>query len=99
MADFLKIVGEGLGVLNRIQDNVQSALPARSDLTDGFLVEDAAVSNGATINHGLGRQALGAIVVKQTDGTNPILVTGLSATTITVSGDAALAGTASFWVF
>ena len=98
MADFLKIIGDGLGVLNRVQDNVQSALPARSDITEGFLVEDAAVSNGATINHGLGRQALGAIVVKQTD-TNPIFVTALSSTTITIFGDVALTGTASFWVF
>jgi len=98
MADYLKIIQVGAELLNRVQDNVQNALPDRSDLTDGFLVEDAAVANEATINHGLGRQALGAIVVKQT-GTNPIFITALSSTTITISGDAALDGTASFWVF
>ncbi len=95
MADFLKIIQVGSEVLNRVQDNVGKALPARSDITSGFLVENASLSG--TINHRLGRQALGAIVVKQSDDTNPVIVTGLSATTITVAGTAT--GTASFWVF
>lgn len=96
MSDFVKIIGEGLGLLNNIQDNVESALPERSALSEGQLVENVSVESGP-INHGLGRQALGAIVVKQDDETNAILITGLSATTITVSGSAT--GTASFWVF
>ena len=96
MSDYVKLIGEGLGILNRIQDNVESALPARSQLTDGTFLEDVDIGSGP-INHGLGRQALGAIVVKQSDNANPIFITGLSATTITVSGSAT--GTASFWVF
>jgi hypothetical protein len=99
MADYLKIIQVGAEILNQVQDNVQNALPDRSDLTDGFLVENASVSNGATVNHGLGRQALGAIVVAQTNGVYPILITGLSPTTLTISSDANLDGTASFWVF
>ena len=99
MADFLKIVSTGLKALDIVQDNVESALPSRSDLTEGFMVENASVTPGGSVNHGLGRQALGAIVVKQSDTTNPVLVTGLSGTTITVNGAFTAGTTASFWVF
>jgi hypothetical protein len=96
MSDYVKLIGEGLGIINKIQDNVEDALPNRSDLAEGILLENVDITS-TPINHGLGRQALGAIVVKQSDATNPILVTGLSSTAITVSGSAT--GTASFWVF
>ena len=94
MADFLKIVTDAIPVLNRVQDNVRSALPARSDLTEGFLVENATVPGN--VNHGLGRAAIGAIVVKQTP-TDPVLVTGTSSTTVTLT--CASSGTASIWEF
>ena len=94
MSDFVKIVTTALPVINRIQDNVQSALPERSDITEGFLVENA--SYPGTVNHGLGRQALGAIVVKQ-DGADFVAVTALTSTTLTTAS--AGSGTASFWVF
>ena len=68
MSDLLKIVTTGLEALNLVQDNVQQALPDRSDITEGVLLEN--VSFPGTVNHGLGRQALGAIVLKQSDGAN-----------------------------
>lgn len=98
MADFLKIiqaVGAGVGVLNRVQDNVSAAQPARSDITDGFLVENA--SYPGSVNHGLGRQAIGAFVVSQTGGADPVVVTGLSATEVQL--DSAGSGSATLWVF
>ncbi len=99
MSDFVKIISTGLQALDIVQDNVEAALPSRSDFTEGTLVEDVSVSPGSSIDHRLGRQALGAIVVKQSDATNPVLVTGLSGTSITVSGSFAADTTASFWVF
>ncbi len=99
MSDFVKIITSALPVINRIQDNVQQALPDKSALTEGQLVENETISPGSTVNHGLGRQAVGALVVKQTDAANPVLVTGLSTTTITVSGAFVAGTTASFWVF
>ena len=99
MSDFVKIISTGLQALDIVQDNVEAALPSRSDLTEGTLVEDVSVSPGSSIDHRLGRQALGAIVVKQSDAANPVLVTGLSGTSITVGGSFAADTTASFWVF
>lgn len=99
MADFLKVVSNVLPVINRVQDQVQEALPSRSSLAEGQLVENETISPGSTVNHGLGRQAIGALIVKQSDATQPILVTELTATTITVSGAFAANTTASFWVF
>ncbi len=94
MSDFLKIVSTGLKALDIVQDNVESALPTRSDITEGFLVENA--SYPGAVNHGLGRQALGAIIVKQ-DGVDFVAVTSLTSTTLTTSSVGS--GTASFWVF
>lgn len=95
MSDLLKIVTTGLEALNLVQDNVQQALPDRSDITEGVLLEN--VSFPGTVNHGLGRQALGAIVLKQSDGANFVAVTELSSTSITTVS--AGSGTASLWVF
>ena len=96
MSDFLKIVTDALPIINRVQDNVRSAIPGRSDITEGFLVENA--SFPGEVNHGLGREAIGAIVVKQTDtGTDPLSVTATSSTTVTLA--CASSGTASIWVF
>ena len=94
MADILKIITTGIGVINRVQDNVQAAKPARSDITEGFLVENA--SYPGDVNHGLGRQAIGAFVVNQT-GADPVVVSGLSGTAVTL--DSVGEGTASLWVF
>lgn len=99
MSDFVKIVSTGLKALDIVQDNVEAALPSRSDLTEGAFVENVSVSPGSSVDHRLGRQALGAIVVKQSDATNPVLVTGLSGTSITVGGSFAANTTVSFWVF
>jgi hypothetical protein len=99
MSDFVKIISTGLSALNIVQDNVEAALPSRSDLAEGTLLQDVSVSPGSSVDHRLGRQALGAMVVKQSDTANPILVTGLSGTSITVSGSFAANTTVSFWVF
>ncbi len=103
MSDFVKIitgvVDVGLDALNMVQDNVEQALPDRSAISEGELVEDATVSPGASVNHRLGRQALGAFVIKQDDPANPVLVTGLSATAVTVNGSFDPDTTISLWVF
>ena len=99
MGDFFKVLGQGLGILNQVQDNVEAALPDSSDLTEGRLVEAVNVSPGDSVDHELGRQALGAFVVKQSDATAPVLVTGLSSTSITVHGAFAENSLVSFWLF
>jgi len=99
MSDFVKIISTGLSALNIVQDNVEAALPSRSELAEGELVEATTVSPGTSVNHRLGRQALGAFVVKQSDLANPVFVTGLSATTVTVSGSFDPDTTISLWVF
>lgn len=94
MADILKIISTGAGILNQIQDNVQAASPSESAINEGILLEGVAYPS--TSNHQLGRQAVGAIIVKQS-GADFVAVTGLSATTITTQSTGS--GTASIWVF
>lgn len=103
MSDFVKIitgvVDVGLDALNMVQDNVEQALPGRSDISEGELVENVTVSPGASVNHRLGRQSLGAFVLKQDDIVNPVFVTDLSDTTVTVGGSFDPGTTISMWVF
>lgn len=103
MSKFVKIIPElvevGLDALGMVQDNVDQALPETSTIGQGELLEDVTVSPGSTVNHRLGRQALGAIVVKQSDTTAPVLVTALSTSSVTLNGSFATNTTVSLWVF
>ena len=51
MSDYVKLIGEGLGIINKIQDNVEDALPNRSDLAEGILLENVDLTS-TPINHG-----------------------------------------------
>jgi hypothetical protein len=95
MADILKIITTGVAIVNRVQDNIQAAKAPRSDITEGFLVED--VDYSGTVNHGLGRQPVGAFVVNQTGGADPVIITDLNSTSLTTTSSGS--GTASIWVF
>jgi hypothetical protein len=88
-------------ILNRIQDNLIQAIEplTRSSITNGILLQSKPLTIGNNIiDHGLGRQPLGLIVVSNSAGS--VLSYSISnATTRSIPVNASIATTASFWVF
>lgn len=86
--------------LNAFRIAVQSALRDlnRCPILDGNLVEDVSLSSGSnSINHKLGRNPVGYLVVKSENGVDDLYMTSSNRSNITVYSSNACV--VSIWVF
>lgn len=89
----------GEDILNKVQDNVDTALRPiiGSAIISGVLLNNVSLINGATVvNHKLGKKLQGYIVVKKSANAN-IWDGAANTSTITLHSDAAC--TVSLWCF
>lgn len=98
--DFVRLQ-TGSGILNRIQDSITRSGNEESDFQKGALVKDITLAGGTPqeVQHGLGRKALGAVMVKSSVPTDYAFRDSQVDTSRFILIESGAGVTASFWVF